>query len=198
MKVIGLTGGIGSGKTTVAKEFEKLNVPIYIADERSKYILSNDAEVINRVKNLLGTEAYSKNNGKLHANRPFIAKKVFNNQELLKGLNQILHPAVYLDFDKFCLEYNSAAYVLYEAAILFETKGNEKCDATILVTASLHDRLQRVMKRDNVSEDDVIARMKNQWSQNVKLGLADYVIINDSIELLTDKVKLIHRFMLNS
>ncbi|MEP2404060.1 MAG: dephospho-CoA kinase, partial [Nonlabens ulvanivorans] len=119
MIVIGLTGGIGSGKTTVAKEFEKLNVPIYIADERSKYILSNDAEVIEKVKSLLGEKAYVELNGKLEANRPFIASKVFNNKSLLEGLNEILHPAVHLDFDKFCVKHNNAAYILYEAAILF-------------------------------------------------------------------------------
>ncbi|PQJ30488.1 dephospho-CoA kinase [Nonlabens arenilitoris] len=198
MKVIGLTGGIGSGKTTVAKEFEKLNVPIYIADERSKYILSNNRSVIDQVKILLGQQAYIDDNGKIEANRPFIASKVFKDKNLLEGLNKILHPAVRIDFDKFCERHHSAAYVLYEAAILFETNGDKRCDATILVTASLQKRIERVMHRDAVTEEDVLSRMKNQWTQKEKLELADFVIINDNIDLLTLKSGLIHRFMLKN
>ncbi|EAS18816.1 dephospho-CoA kinase [Flavobacteria bacterium BBFL7] len=197
MKIVGLTGGIGSGKTTVAKEFTKYNVPIYIADDRSKYILANDAVVIEKVKNLIGDKAYLENDGEWFPDRAFIASKVFNNKGLLERLNNILHPAVRNDFDKFCDEYYNAEYILYEAAILFETKGNERCDKTILVTASLNERLTRVMSRDQISKEDVVARMKNQWSQKAKLDLADLVIINDNIDLIANKVRLVHQFMLN-
>lgn len=198
MKIIGLTGGIGSGKTTVAKEFQKLNVPVYIADERSKLLLSNNSSVISDVKALLGEDSYKLVDGIEQADRRLIAQKVFNDQSLLKGLNNILHPAVHKDFNDYCLLQKNASYVLYEAAILFETGGQLRCDATILVTASKKDRLERVMQRDQVTKDEVETRMNNQWSQEKKLELANLVIINNNLILLAKKVNLIHFFIIKN
>jgi len=198
MKVIGLTGGIGSGKTTVAREFQKLNVPVYIADDRSKFLLSNNSEIIELVKSLLGNEAYEFINGVEKANRAFIASKVFTDKKMLEKLNAILHPAVHKDFEKFSLEYKGLPYLIYEAAILFETGGESRCDKTILVTASKEERLNRVMKRDGVTQTAVENRMQHQWSQERKLGLADYIVINDNVSLLSKKINLLHLFMINN
>ncbi|WP_438961305.1 dephospho-CoA kinase [Nonlabens sp.] len=198
MKIIGITGGIGSGKTTVAKEFMKLNVPVFIADDRSKFLLSHDDSVKCKVKELLGDKAYQVNGDREEANRTFIASKVFEDKELLSKLNAILHPAVHKDFEQFCSQNLECAYVLYEAAILFETGGHNKCDATILVTAALEERIKRVMHRDEVSREDVKSRMDHQWSDKRKLALADFVILNDNIDFLPLIVNNLHRFMLKN
>lgn len=198
MKIIGLTGGIGSGKTTVAKAFQKLNVPVYIADDRSKYLLSNDAKIISSVKDLLGNDAYIIENGNKVANRSFISSKVFKDKKLLAQLNAILHPAVHVDFNSFCKKHLSEPYVVYEAAILFETGGDKKCDYTILVTVSEESRMERVMKRDGVSMEAVKARIKNQWSQERKINLADIVVINENIDNIPLYIGYIHYFILNT
>lgn len=198
MKIIGITGGIGSGKTTVASAFKKRNVPVYIADERSKFLLSNDTSVITEVKNLLGKEAYHLVDNIFVPNRAFIASKVFNDRDLLDSLNGILHPAVRLDFDNFCLTHSTVPYLLYEAAILFETGGDKRCDATLLVAAAKEERITRVVKRDQVSREEVLARMSHQWSQERKLALADFVIINDNRDKIDFFVNYFHLFMLNN
>lgn len=198
MKIIGITGGIGSGKTTIVKEFMKLNVPVYIADERSKFLLSNDEEVKREVKAILGDKAYQLNSDREEADRAFIASKVFQDKELLNQLNDILHPAVHKDFEQFCSQHLESSYVLYEAAILFETGGHKKCDATILVTAAMEERIKRVMQRDQVTREDVESRMNHQWPEKRKLEMADFVIINDDINELSLFVNKIHFFMLKN
>ncbi|WP_405377364.1 dephospho-CoA kinase [Nonlabens sp. Asnod3-A02] len=198
MKIIGLTGGIGSGKTTVAKEFEKLNIPLFIADNISKKLLSTDETVIDAVKTLLGEQSYIGDNaGKLVPNKKFIASKVFSDQELLSSLNKILHPAVRQYFDNWIKEQN-APYVIYEAAILFETKGNEICDQIILVTASLKERYRRVMARDKVTEEEVRLRMSKQWSDSQRIMLSDFVIINEDLQELGGFVRSIHDVLLKN
>lgn len=198
MKIVGLTGGIGSGKSTVARAFQKFDVPVYIADDRSKYLLSNNKDVILKVTSLLGNKAYINVNGKVDANRAYIASQVFNDKKLLKKLNEILHPAVHKDFEQFTLLNKESLYIIYEAAILFETGGASKCDFTILVTASREERIKRVMQRDDVSLKDVESRMQHQWSQKQKLDLSNFVVYNDYIDLLPLKVRLIHEFMINT
>ncbi|MEO9954431.1 dephospho-CoA kinase [Nonlabens sp.] len=198
MKIIGLTGGIGSGKTTVAKEFEKLNLPLFIADNASKMLLATDETVISAVKDLLGDESYTVDNvGKLIPNKKFIASKVFNDQGLLSSLNKILHPAVRQYFDNWVSEQN-APYVIYEAAILFETKGNEICDQIILVTASLKERYRRVMARDKVTEEEVRLRMSKQWSDSQRIMLSDFVIVNEDLQNLRGFVRSIHDVLLKN
>ncbi|MGJ8684149.1 MAG: dephospho-CoA kinase [Nonlabens sp.] len=196
MRIIGLTGGIGSGKTTVAREFEKLGIPLYIADDRSKELLSCDNEVKKAVKNLLGPDSYITEGDREVANRPFIASKVFNDKSLLEGLNAILHPAVRLDFKQFCKTQSNAPFIIYEAAILFESGGYLNCDEVILVTAPIEERIKRVMARDGVKREEVIARMNHQWDEIKKLQGSNFVIINDNLESIPCKVNNVYQFLL--
>ena len=198
MKIIGLTGGIGSGKTTVAYEFEKLNIPIFIADNVSKKLLATDESVINAVTSLLGEDSFfTDDGGEVVPNKKFIASKVFNDQELLNSLNKILHPVVREYFNQWVKDQN-APYVIYEAAILFETKGNEICDHIILVTASLKERYRRVMSRDKVTEEEVKLRMSKQWSDSQRIILSDFVIINEDLQKLSSFVRSIHEVLLKN
>jgi dephospho-CoA kinase len=198
MKIVGLTGGIGSGKSTVARAFEKLGVSIYIADLESKKILDSDPIAIAEVKALLGEESYQKlADGSIKANRPFIASKVFQNKELLEQLNTILHPKVRAHFEEW-VKQQSFQYVIYEAAILLESGGEAICDYVVLVTAPLKDRIARVMKRDQITEVEVRERLQNQWSEKRRLEKSDFLIINDDLESLSGYVSNIHEFMLKN
>ena len=173
MKIIGLTGGIGSGKTTVAKMFKALKVPVYIADVEAKKILANSKIVRRRVIKLLGPNSFNED----RPDRKYIASKVFNDAALLSELNNIIHPKVSSHFKRWCKK-QSAAYCIKEAAILFENTSYKNCDATILITAPQEFRIQRVMQRDTTSKEQVLARMKHQWGDEEKLQLATYHIEN--------------------
>jgi len=185
--IVGLTGGIGSGKSTVLKEFKKLQIPVYIADVEAKKIMNTCDEIKLKIKELLGSESYT--DGGL--NRAYIADKVFYNKELLAQLNKIVHPAVHAHFKKITKKI-TAPYLIYENAILFENKNEGFCDKVIVVTALESNRIDRVMKRDGVTRDSVLARMKNQWSQEAKLAKADFVIKNDNISELKEQILKIH------
>lgn len=193
MKVLGLTGGIGSGKTTVAKMFRELNVPVYIADEEAKILMNTDAKIIKEIKLLFGEAAYRKGN----LDRRFLAEQVFNNRELLERLNHIVHPAVGKDFDDW-KKNQISEYVVYEAAILFEKGGYKKCDKNLLITAPREVRVQRVMKRDEATSTEIEARMNHQWPDEKKEKLADFVIINDELSQTRKEVRKIHEIMLKS
>lgn len=185
--VVGLTGGIGSGKTTALKEFEALGVPVYIADVEAKKLMNTSDEIKLKLRELFGHQAYV--NNKL--NRNFIADKVFSNKELLTKLNAIVHPVVHQHFKEFIKE-QTAAYLVYENAILFENKSEKLCDLVIVVATDLEDRIRRVMLRDNVDKESVIRRINNQWSQEDKITLADYVIYNNNQSELKEQVNRIH------
>jgi dephospho-CoA kinase len=191
MLTVGITGGIGSGKTTVCKIFETLQVPIYYADERAKWLLNNDEKIINSVKNLLGVEAYI--NGQL--NRTYIADKVFNNKELLDSYNEIVHPAVAYDTLEWMQQYVYSKYVIKEAALLVETGLYLTLDKLIVVTAPTELRIQRVMQRDHTTRDAVEARINNQLSEEEKIKVADFVVINDGSTSLIDQVLKIHAIL---
>lgn len=186
--VIGLTGGIGSGKTTVLNYFKKLGVSVYIADIEAKKIMTDSEEVKLKIIDLLGREAYA--DGGL--DRKYIADKVFENKKLLKQLNAIVHPAVHHHFNEF-VKKNSEPYLVYENAILFENQSENRCNKVIVVAASLENRIERVIKRDKVEREAVLARMKNQWSQEEKIAKADYVIYNDEFVNLEQKIIEIHK-----
>lgn len=187
MKIIGLTGGIGSGKTTVAGLFKALGVPTYIADVEAKK-LSNTSKIIKRkLIKLLGNEAYS--NGTL--NRGFVADKIFKDPILLKKVNDIIHPKVAQHFNRWVKKQNGP-YCIKEAAILFENGGYMNCDLTILVTAPKSERLRRVMLRDNISKEAVLERMSHQWTDTRKRKLADIVIENRDFETTQKQVQKIH------
>lgn len=186
--VVGLTGGIGSGKSTVLNEFKLLGVPVYIADVEAKHIMNTSLVVKEKIIALLGTDAYHNH----QLNRKYIADKVFNHKELLAQLNAIVHPAVHQHFKEFVAK-QTATYLVYENAILFENNSEKLCDKVIVVTASEENRISRVIKRDGVTKEAVLARMKNQWSQEAKIKKADFVIQNDDILMLKEQVLKIHQ-----
>lgn len=192
MKTIGLTGGIGAGKSYVAQIFQALSVPVYNSDERAKE-LYHKPEIKNQVIELLGNEAYLNN----ALNKVFIAQKVFQSQELLKALNQIIHPAVGKDF-KSWQSGLKAKYCIKEAAILFESGSYKTCDQVINVLASPNIRIERVMKRSNMSKAEVQARMKKQWSEQERTKHADYLVFNNAEDKLLEQVLSIHESILRS
>ena len=193
MKIVGLTGGIGSGKTTVARFFEKLDIPVYIADEAGKRLMNSSDEIRVKIIDLFGEAAYE---GSV-PQRKYIASKVFNDSELLSRLNQIIHPAVEADFKNWLTE-QSSEYVVYEAAILFETGGYKKCDFSILVKAPQKLRIERLQKRDNSSKEEIKQRMNNQWSDEKKSELADFIINNEDLTQTKLQVEHIHSEILKA
>lgn len=191
MKHIGITGGIGSGKTTVANFFKEFGIPVYIADDEAKKLM-HKSPVKEELIDLFGEESFDDSQ---MLNRSYIASKVFHNKELLEKLNQIVHPRVEEDFQKWAKSQHSP-YVLYEAAILFETGKYKQFDYTILVTAPVETRIKRVQKRDHSSEEDVLARMKNQWPAEEKMKLASWIIKNCELSKTKQEVRDIHELIL--
>ncbi len=194
MMRVGLTGNIGSGKTTVCRLFEMLGVPVYYADERGKHVLAS-AEVARQVKARFGAEYLLKDGS---PDRKKLAHLVFNDQDKLNQLNAIIHPKVQEDFEKWVALHHDSPYVIMEAAILFETGRNRDFDKVILVTAPEGLRIERVCRRDNVIAKDVISRMKNQWDEARKMPLADFIIRNDEKELLMPQAKEVHDQLINA
>lgn len=174
MKKIGLTGGIGAGKSYVAKILKLMSYPVFNSDVTAKEIMNTDAEVVEILTKRYGDECYE--NGTL--NRPFLAKIIFSNEEEKKFINALIHPKVRQAFDDFA-QKQSQKLVFNEAAILFETGMYKKFDATLLVTAPKKLRIERVMKRDGASREQIEARMNNQWEEAKKRELADFVLVND-------------------
>lgn len=187
MKYVGLTGGIGSGKSTVAKMFMQLGVPVYNSDERAKHLMNNSTDIKKRLVELLGKESYKE--GQL--NRAFIAKKVFNDTELLAQLNAIVHPVVREDFLNWANQQDFC-YVIQETALLFENEAQNLYNYVILVTAPKEERISRVVNRDSVTREQVIARMDNQLKDDEKLNLSDYVVENIDIERTKSSVLQVH------
>lgn len=187
MKIIGLTGGIGSGKTTVADMFKELGIPVYIADDEAKKLMHSKT-VKEKVIDLLGEEAYQ--NNQLH--REYISSKVFNDKKLLEQLNQVVHPEVGKHFKRW-LKKQKSIYVIKEAAILFENGNYKQCDKNILVISDEQKRIARVVKRDQSTTEKVSKVIENQWPDSQKIELADFVIENDSdLKTLKAKVCTIH------
>lgn len=193
MKIVGVTGGIGSGKSTVVNMFEQLGVPIYVADIKAKKLMHESKQLKDKIIDFLGQESYKDNK----LNRQFIAKEIFNDAEKLKRFNAIVHPAVHADFKKWKadLENNKNAYCIYEAAILFESNRQNICDYTLLVTAPKEVRIRRVIERDHIKKNDVLERMNNQWSDERKKKLADFIIHNIDLDKTKQKVNEIHNFL---
>lgn len=189
MLQVGITGGIGSGKTTVCKIFEILNIPIYYADDQAKKLMVTNELLIQDIKDFLGPDAYTKE-GQL--NRPYIANIVFNDQSKLDRLNSLVHPAMYKDGQRWHLQQKDVPYTLKEAAILFESKGNTLMDKTILVVAPLEIRIKRVIDRDTTSKEAVLARISKQMPDEEKIPLADYIILNNGKAPLVPQILKIH------
>ncbi len=191
MRLIGLTGGIGSGKSTVAKMFAALGVPVYNSDAEAKLLMGNSKKIKKAIVELLGNEAYLDE----ALNREFIANKVFADRKVLNQLNAIVHPAVREHFESW-VRKQDYPYVIQEAAIIFENEMQDKYDATVLVAAPKETRLSRVMARDNVDEHHVLSRMDNQWDEADKKALATYVIENINLEETKRKVQELHQIFL--
>lgn len=193
MKIIGLTGGIGSGKTTVAMLFKELGVPVYIADDEAKGLMNTSMEIRKKLIELLGDRAYV-NDG---LNKKFVSDIVFKNPEILSKVNAIVHPEVSKHFKEWHKKHNTQ-YCIKEAAILFESGAYKDCDLTILVRAPLVERIARVMKRDTVTKEDILLRMKYQWSDEKKAELADIIIDNTDMETTKLTVRKIHESLIKN
>ena len=175
-KIIGLTGGIGSGKTTIARLFEAENVPVYIADEEAKKIMEL-SKTVSQIQLHFGNEAVIDNK----VNKKYLSQIVFNNPKELEKLNSIIHPLVKLHFDEW-IKKQKTSFVIKESAILFESGNYKYCDKVITVFASEKTRIARVMSRDNFSKQEVEQRIKNQWSDAKKIELSDYYIENENLK----------------
>ncbi|TDY12621.1 dephospho-CoA kinase [Meridianimaribacter flavus] len=191
MKIVGLTGGIGSGKTTVAKLFSELGVSIYIADVEAKKLMNRSKVIRRKLIALFGEKAYTNE----ALNRPYIASKIFNNKELLEQMNAIVHPKVGAHFKRW-LKKQNGAYVIKEAAIIFEEGMQSQYDCIVLVTADLEERINRVLQRDNTSREKVLAIVNNQLSDEEKIKKSDFVIVNNSIKDTKAQVLKIHKSLI--
>jgi len=189
--IVGLTGGIGSGKSTVANFFRELGVPVYDSDVEAKSLMVESEEVRSGVLELFGQEAYQ---GK-KLNKTLISKIVFRNKDKLDKLNRIVHPAVrrhFLDW----VSRQKSPYVLQETALIFENKAQDSYDAVILVISPEHVRIQRVMERDGASESQVSSRIENQLPDSEKKEMADYIIENIALQQTQKRVEVIHKELL--
>ena len=194
MLKIGITGNIGSGKTTVSKIFEVLGIPVFYADDEAKNVMVNDAILIDSIKKTFGAQSYF-DDGTL--NRKHIAGIVFNNDAELGKLNAIVHPGTFRAFDNWLPRHMNSPYILKEAALLFESDSYKLCDKTIMVTAPLDMRVKRVMLRDGLSEEEILKREANQFTEEKKTGLSNFVIKNDNVELVIPQVLKLHELFLS-
>jgi dephospho-CoA kinase len=182
-KIIGLTGGIGSGKTTIANYFRDAGVPVYIADDEAKKI-TQSPEILDEIKKKFGDAIFDNS----ILNREKLSQIVFSDPEKLKLLNSIIHPAVRKNFQEWVLKHDNVPFVIYEAAILFESGSYKNCDSIITVTAPIETRIQRVIQRDNTSRELVLNRINVQWSDEQRLENSDFVIEN--LEPKTTKLEV--------
>ncbi len=192
MDVIGLTGGMGSGKTTIARMFENLGVPVYYADTEAKKLMNTSNTIKKELIELFGNKTYI--NGVL--NRAFLADIIFKDTERLKKINTIVHPAVEHHFEKWVKDQNSI-YIIQENAIIFENNNQGKFDKIITVTAPKDIRISRVMQRDDVSKEKVLDRLKNQLEDSYKIKNSDFVIYNTDLKNSKDQVLQIHHELIN-
>lgn len=188
MKKIGITGNIGSGKSLVCSIFEAIRTPVFYADKEAKLLYSKP-EIFDRMVNYFGKSIYNTDK----TIRPVVlAKKIFNQPQSLNFVNSIIHPSVHIRFNEWIQAYQSVAYILYEAAILYETGFDKEFDAIIVVTAPEPIRLERIMQRDHLTQKEVKIRMERQWPEEKKSSMADYIILNDGNSLLIPQVLKIH------
>jgi dephospho-CoA kinase len=195
MLKIGITGGIGSGKSTICRLFEKLGIPVYYADDRAKWILQHDPVVKEKLIKLLGAEAFFVDGG---LNKGYLAGKVFENRPLLQQLNDLVHPAVAIDSKKWFEEQAEEGfrYALKEAALIFESGADKHLDKVILITAPEKVRIKRVIERDQVTQESVMKRMQNQLTDEEKIKHADYIIENIRWENVNTQVDEIHQTLI--
>lgn len=192
MLKVGITGGIGSGKSTVCRLFSVLGIPVYDADLNAKLIMNEDEKLVAAIKELIGEDAYT--NGVY--NRRFVSSLIFSDRLLLEKLNAIVHPAVSEHFIAWEQTQKEAPYVIKEAAIMFESGTYKMNDLNVLVYASKETRLRRVQQRDMLSKEDILKRMNNQMDEEEKRKYADHVIMNEEDSLLIPRVMHLHQLFL--
>lgn len=190
MKIIGLTGGIGSGKSTVLGFFQGLGAATYIADSEAKKLMNTNGDLRNEIVKLFGKNAYVK--GEL--NRTYISSIVFENKKKLAALNALVHPKVREDFQHFIKKIN-ADFVIYEAAILFESGGDKLCDYIINVTSKFEDKMDRIMKRDGISKAQILERMKHQTTDDFKIKKSNFVIRNNNLKDTKSQVLTVYKLL---
>ena len=191
MMRIGLTGGIGSGKTTVAKVFEVLGIPVYYADDAAKKLMNEDEELKQKIKLQFGESVYTKGN----LNKKQLADIVFNDPGKLDQLNALVHPATIKDAERW-MQKQTTAYTLKEAALIFESGAQQNLDHVIGVTAPTPLRIQRTMQRDGITREEVIARMDKQMDDTIKMKLCDFLIKNDEQQMLLPQILDLHKKLL--
>jgi len=187
MKRIGLTGNIGSGKTIIASCFEVLNIPVFNADNVAKLQMNKDVNLKQSLIAEFGKEVFLNN----ELNRKYLSKLAFNDDLVLKRLNALVHPVIQEAFEKWSIQ-QSGAYIIKEAAILFESNTYQSLDAIICISCPEEIRLKRILKRDDLSEKEVRQRMSNQWAEEKKISLSDYVIKNDNTCLVMPQILRVH------
>lgn len=190
---VGLTGGIGSGKTTVAGILKNLGIPVFVADKEARNLMESSPELISSIKAAFGDEAYNENG----LNRAFIAGIVFSDPLKLKKLNMLTHPAVHRHFESWALQQKDVPYIVEEAALLYETGAWKYFDYIVLVTAPKRLRIERVISRDNTSEEEVLKRMDSQMPEEDKVPLAHFLIFNDEKSLVLNQVLTFHEKMIS-
>ncbi|MEI8280371.1 MAG: dephospho-CoA kinase [Bacteroidota bacterium] len=190
MLKVGITGGIGSGKSTVCRVFEILGIPVFYADAAARWLMEHDESLIYDIKQLFGDAAYQ--NGQL--DRPFIASIVFSHPDKLRQLNALTHPATFRYAEEWIAQQN-APYIIKEAAILFESGSHKELDAVIGVYAPIDIRIKRVLLRDNTSEQKVRERIAQQMDEDEKMKLCDYIITNDDVKPLIPQVLGLHEIL---
>ncbi len=191
-KIIGITGGIGSGKTTIARHFESLGIPVYIADDEAKKI-TNQPQILIKIKSIFGSSVFDNE----LLNRKKLGEIVFNNPEKLNELNTIIHPEVKIHFNEWLQNHSKYPLVIKESAILIETGEYKFCDFVITVVASLKNRIKRVIKRDAVSEIEVLKRINNQITDDKRIEKSNYVINNDIFENSKNETQAIYNSLIN-
>ncbi len=191
-KIIGLTGGIGSGKTTIAQYFKSLGVPVYIADDEAKKLLDNSV-VKKKVKEIFGEFVFKNNT----ISKEKLASIVFQNPQKLSELNAIIHPVVKEHFQLWVAKHQNEPILIKEAAILFESGSNQDCDKIITVIAPLETRIQRVISRDQTSKEAILNRIKNQWTDEMRMAKSDYIIENIDLEIAKQQADKIFRKLSN-
>ena len=184
---IGLTGGIGSGKSTVAQIFEVLNIPVYYADVEARRLMNEDPVLRSAIINLFGSDAYSNNT----LNRKYISNIAFSDPLKLESLNKLVHPATKSDSEGWMAQRTSP-YAIHEAALIFEANVNDRLDHVIGISSPEELRILRAMERDNVSRDEVMKRMRSQMNEDAKLGKCDFILYNDEQQLLIPQVLQLH------
>ncbi|MBW6500142.1 MAG: dephospho-CoA kinase [Bacteroidales bacterium] len=189
---LGITGGIGSGKTSVCKVFEILGIPVFLADLEARKMMDNDTEIIRQINSAAGTDLYT--GGDLDRQR--LAGLIFNDRLLLEKVNSIIHPLVFANFTGWAAD-QKAPYVIMEAAILFESGGYKLVDKVATIVAPLEERIERIVKRNKLTRDQVMERVRNQMDDDSNIRLSDYVIRNSENDMIIPAILEIHQDILN-